>query len=147
MTIITDVNIRHVLFYLAPGKEYGWNPDAANTVTDPDIGHTMHVVNWRDTGSKPSEAAAITEWDANPQKYEIVNLSAVVGVGENEWDVTVTKKHDIDGLTSMTLTVDGDDMPVPISLTDGTGTQTLTLLSTATIGISDDYPHDEIEVA
>ncbi len=144
MTTIQDVNIRQVLSHLVPGENYGWNPPSGTDI-NPDYGQTMEVVTWRGTGDKPTAAQVITEWDAHSERYEVAELSYEAN-GDN-YDLTVTLKHNIDGVSSVTLTVNGEDLPEATTLdANHSGTETLSIGTTTTVGIKEDYPHEPITI-
>lgn len=140
-TIIQNVNIRQVLNYLAPGKNYGWNP-ATGTDSDPDHGHTMDVVTWRDTGEKPTEAEVIVEWDAHSDRYETVTLSATPN--GNFYDIAAELQYNIDGVTELTFKLNGIDMPEATALVGNVATITFNPTVGTIIGITDNYPHEKL---
>ena len=140
-TTIQDVNIRHVLDYLEPGKNYGWNP-VTGTDIDPDRGHTMDVVTWRDTGDKPTEAAVIAEWDSHSERYEIVTLSATPN--GNFYDISAELQHNIDGVTELTFSLNGINIPEATALVDNVATITFNPTVDTLIGITNNYPYKKL---
>lgn len=142
-TAIADINIRQVLSYIASGKKRGWNP-SSGTDSDPDYGHSMSVVTWRDTGDKPTDAEITAEWDAHSERYELATITAEPD-GENH-TIIVTLKHNIDDVSEVTLTVNGASLSEATALTDNVGTETMSISTTTTIGIEENYPYEEITI-
>ena len=137
-TTIQDVNIRLVLFYLEPNKNYRWNP-AAGTDIDPDHGHTMDVVTWDDVGEKPTEAAVIAEWDSRSDRYEIVNLSYIPN--GDYYDVSAELVYNIDGITELTFKLNDIEIPEAAALVGNVSTITFNPTVDTIIGITGDYPY------
>ena len=60
--------------------------------------------------------------------------------------VTVAKPRNLDNIVELTLTVDNEALPEAVALVDNTATVQIECADEITIGILEDYPHQEVTV-
>ncbi len=130
------VDQKHFSGWFDEEREIGWLGPATD----------YNNLDWRESNyDVPTEFELAAIWNAHPEIFEVVDLW-VEHQSNNTYRITVRKRYNIDGETSLTLTASGVEIPGAIIPIDNIGTKDIDVEVTVDIGVSENYPHETVRI-